>query len=418
VQMRVPMQKFALFAAMILAAPLCAQQPPANPPAKPPAPTLEQPPTAPEEPAPTRPAATATPKAMVRPESPESGTVVEEIIARVNNDIITKTDYEKQLADAEDAAKQDCQGRCTPEQLQADVEDRKKSALKDLIDQSLLVQRGKDMGIDVETDVVKQLDQIRIQNNLDSMDALEKAVTAQGMDWEDFKSNIRNKILVQKVIQQEVGSKIVIGHDDVVKYYDAHKADFYRPEEVVLREIEVSTVGKPASEIPELKKKAETALKRVQNGEDFGEIAKRYSDGPTAKQGGYLGVYKRGELAKPIEDVVFKMKKNDLTPVMNIKQGFMILQVMEHFDQGLQPVDKVENEIMDKLYNQRMGPAMQAYLKTLREQSYVVIKPAYQSIGGGGSSEIQEVSATPEASKKKKGRKRFLLFGKRSNSES
>jgi peptidyl-prolyl cis-trans isomerase SurA len=250
------------------------------------------------------------------------------------------------------------------------------------------------------------------------MDALEKAVTAQGMDWEDFKSNIRNKILVQKVIQQEVGSKIVIGHDDVVKYYDAHKADFYRPEEVVLREIEVSTVGKPASEIPELKKKAETALKRVQNGEDFGEIAKRYSDGPTAKQGGYLGVYKRGELAKPIEDVVFKMKKNDLTPVMNIKQGFMILQVMEHFDQGLQPVDKVENEIMDKLYNQRMGPAMQAYLKTLREQSYVVIKPAYQSIGGGGSSEIQEVSATPEASKKKKGRKRFLLFGKRSNSES
>ncbi|HUI75121.1 MAG TPA: peptidylprolyl isomerase [Candidatus Acidoferrum sp.] len=418
------MQKIVLFAAVIFAAPLYAQQPPANPPAKPAKPTLEEPGEAPNT---TQPAAAPAPapappptpselrKMAAKPISPEGGTVVEEIIARVNNEIITRSDYDKELGSAEEEAKQDCQGRCTPQQLQAEIDDRKKNALRDLIDQSLLEQRGKDMDINVETDVVKQLDQIRTQNNLDSMDALEKAVTAQGMNWEDFKSNIRNKILVQKVVSQEVGSHITIGHDDVLKYYDAHKADYVRPEEVALREIEVSTVGKPESEIPELKKKAETALKRVQDGEDFGEIAKRFSDGATAKQGGYLGMYKRGELAKPIEDVVFKMKKNDLTGVMDIKQGFMILQVLEHYDQGQQPVEKVEDEIMNQLYNQRMGPAMRAYLKTLREQSYVVIKPGYEDIAGGGNSEIQEVSATPEASKKKKqGHKKFLLFGKRS----
>jgi peptidyl-prolyl cis-trans isomerase SurA len=421
------MQKLVFLAAAMLAAPLYAQQPPANPPAKPATPTLEQPGEAPDA---TPPPAAPTPapappptpselrKMAAKPINPVGGTVLEEIIARVNNEIITKSDYDKELASAEDDAKQDCQGRCTPEQLQTEITDRKKNALRDLIDQSLLVQRGKDMSINVETDVVKQLDQIRIQNNLSSMEDLEKAVTAQGLNWEDFKNNIRNKILVQKVVQQEVGSHITIGHDDAMKYYEAHKSDFVRPEEVALREIEISTAGKPESEIPELKKKAETALKRVQAGEDFAEIAKRYSDGSTAKDGGYLGLYKRGELAKPIEDIVFKMKKNDLTGVIDIKQGFMILQVLEHYDQGQQPEEKVDNEIMNQLYNQRMGPAMRDYLKTLREQSYVVVKPGYEDIAGGGNSEIQEVSATPEATKKKKGHKKFLLFGKRSNSES
>src|SRR4029077_9576585 len=161
---------------------------------------------------------------------------------------------------------------------------------------------------------------------------------------------------------------------------------------------------KKPDEIPDLKKKAETALKRVKDGEDFGEIAKRLSDGSTKSQGGFLGVYKHGELSKELEDIVFKMKKNDLTDVMETKQGFLVLQVLEHYDEGEQSLAKVKNEIMDRLYSQRMEPAMREYLKTLREQSYVVIKPGYvDAAGGPGNSEIQEVSATPEASKVKKG---------------
>jgi len=288
--------------------------------------------------------------------------------------------------------------------------------LRDLIDQSLLVQRGKDMGVSVEPEVIKKLDQIRTQNNLASMEDLEKAVSSQGTNWEDFKSNIRNGILTQRVISSEVGSHITIGKEEAQKYYDAHQKEFIRPEQVALREIEVGTEGKKESEIPDLKKKAETALQRVKDGEDFAEIAKRLSDGGTAKQGGFLGVYKRGELSKQLEDVVFKMKKNELTDVMDTKQGFLVLQVMEHYDEGMQPLAKVANEITEKLYSGRMEPALRDYLKTLREQSYVIIKPGYQDMAGGGNSEIQEVSATPEASKSKKGHKKFLLFGKRSSS--
>src|SRR5262249_44668059 len=280
--------------------------------------------------------------------------IVEEIIARVNNEVITQSELDKARASAEEDAQQECQSRCTAEQLRQQVQDRRKNALRDLIDQSLLVQRGKDMGLSVEPEVIKRLDSIRTNNKIDSMEDLEKAVTSQGLNWEDFKDNIRKGILTQRVISQEVGSHITVTHEEVEKYYNEHKKEYVRPEQVALREIVVNTEGKKDAELPDLKKKAETALKRVQDGEDFGEIAKRFSDGSTAKQGGFLGVYKRGELAKQLEDKVFAMKKNGLTDVMDTKQGYLILQVLEHYEEGEQPLSKVENEITEHLYNERM----------------------------------------------------------------
>ena len=398
------MRNLVLLAGLFLAVPLAAQQPA---PTDGPQPKLEAPPTVAPEPEPVKPKPAPAPvAAKPKTTADPGGRVVEEIIARVNNEIITKSEYDKSLASAEDDAKQECENRCTPQQLTTATDERKKSALRDLIDQALLVQRGKDMSISVETDVIKQLDQIRIQNKLPDMDALEKAVTSQGLNWEDFKNNIRSHLITQKVIGQEVGSHINIPESESKKFYEEHKAEFIGPESVALREIVVSTDGKKEADLPDLRKKAETARKRVDDGEDFSEIAKRMSDGTTKEQGGYLGIYKRGELAKPIEDKVFSMKKNGLTDVLETKQGFLILQVLEHYDEGQQSFDKVKEKIMNQLYETRMQPALRDYLKTLREQSYVVIKPAYvEAAGGAGNSEIQEVSATPEQEKAKKGDK-------------
>jgi peptidyl-prolyl cis-trans isomerase SurA len=429
------MKKTVLLAGLLFALPLLAQNPPANPPppdhppaqnppANPPPdnPQAQKPPSleapqmaAPEPEQPKKPATPiAKPTKPGKPALTGEGKVVEEIIARVNNEIITSSELEKARTAAAEDAQQECNGRCTPEQLQVAVEDRQKFALRDLIDQSLLAQRGKDMGINVESEVVKQLDTIRIQNKLDSMEKLEAAVTKEGLNWDDFKSNIRNKLLTQEVIRREVGAHITIGRDEAMKYYEQHKKDFVKPEQVALRAIELSTEGKNETELAELKKKAEDLLRRIKDGEDFSTLAKRFSDGATAQQGGYLGVYKRGELSKQLEDQVFSMKKNQLTDVIETKQGFLILQVLERYEAGEQPFEKVENEIMDHLYSERMEPALREYLKTLREQSYVVVKPGYQDMAGGGNSEIEEVSATPEASKEKKGHKKYLLFGKRS----
>src|SRR6266446_4297299 len=311
------MRKLVIIAAFSAALQLAAQQQPQGSQPKPSGgPTLEKPGMAAPDAKSEKPAKPAAPKTA----NPDSGKSVEEIIARVNNEIITRSEYEKARQTAEEEAKSECQNRCNPEQLQADIEGHQKNTLRELIDQSLLVQRAKDMGVSVEPELIKRLDSIRTDNKLPSMEALEEAVKGQGMNFEDFKNNIRNTLLTQRVISSEVGSHINISDEEVNKYYEAHKTEFVGPEQVALREIVVSTEGKKPEELPDLKKKAETALKRVQDGEDFGEIAKRLSDGSTKSQGGFLGVYKRGELSKELEDKVFQMKRNQLTDVMETRQ--------------------------------------------------------------------------------------------------
>src|SRR5882757_10930385 len=187
------MRNLVLIGAFCAALPLAARGQPQGSQPKP-APTLEKPGMAAPEAksdTPSKPAKPAPPKTV----NPDAGKTVEEIIARVNNEIITRSEYDKARQTAEEDAKQECQNRCTPEQLQKDIEDRQKHTLRDLVDQSLLVQRGKDMGLSVEADVIKKLDSIRIENKLASMEELEKAVAGTGMNYEDFKNNIRNTLL-------------------------------------------------------------------------------------------------------------------------------------------------------------------------------------------------------------------------------
>jgi len=336
--------------------------------------------------------------------------VVEEIIARVNNDVITMSDYQKADEQLREEVAHDCQG-CPQDKLMAEFKEQQKDLLRGLIDQSLMVQRAKDMGISVESDVIKRLDDVRKQNQLASMEDLEKAVEGSGLAWEDYKTTIRNGLLTQEVVRREVGSHINIPGDEVKKYYDAHPQEFTRPEQVEISEIFLSTEGKSPEEIESVQKKAEDLRNRVMKGDDFNEIAKRYSEGSTAKdQGGSLGTFKQSELAPQLEEVVFKMDKGQITDVIQTKTGFEILKVEAHFKAGLQPMDKVENEIMNRLYMQKMQPQMRDYLGQLREESYVMVKPGYTDTAAvAGASVIQEVQPTPDVAVKKKDKKKLPL---------
>jgi peptidyl-prolyl cis-trans isomerase SurA len=333
------------------------------------------------------------------------GIVVEEIVARVNNDAITLSDVQKADQSLHEEIAHECQG-CTPSKVDEVYREKQKDLLRDLIDQALLVERAKDMGISVETDLIKRLDELRKQNNLASMEDMEKEVEKQGLGWEDLKTQIRNNLLTQEVIRREVGSHINIPNDEVKKYYDEHQKDFVRPEQVVLYEIFLSTAGKSPEEISSVERKAEDLRNRVVKGEQFNEIAKHFSEGSTAADGGLLGTFERGQLDKQLEDVVFKMDKGQMTDVIQTKTGFEILKVDAHFEAGLQPQDKVENEIMNRIYAQKMLPTMRDYLGQLREQSYVMVKPGYtDSAAVAGASVIQEVAPTPDAAEAKKKKK-------------
>jgi peptidyl-prolyl cis-trans isomerase SurA len=340
-------------------------------------------------------------------------TVVEEIVARVNNEIVTREDLDHAHGSLESEATDACQ-KCTPEELKGMIAGKEKDLLRDLIDQSLLTQRAKDKGINVDTEVIKRLDAIRQQYKLPDLDALEKEVTKSGQDYEDFKNQLRNQLLTQELMRKEVGSKIIVSHEDIVKYYNDHKSEFVRPETVVLREIFVSTEGKPEADLPALKKKADGLRDRVtNNGDDFGELAKRYSDSPTAQQSGDLGTFQRSQLDSKIAEKVFALKRNQMTDVMETKTGYEILQVRERYDAGEQPLDKVEPEISNKLYEQNMEPAMRSYLKTLREDSFLQIKPGYTDTAAVKAEPIEEVAATPDKDDKNKGARKWGVLPKK-----
>jgi peptidyl-prolyl cis-trans isomerase SurA len=326
--------------------------------------------------------------------------IVEEIIARVNNSIITLSDYQKADSQLREEIQRDCTG-CTPDKMEAQYRERQKDLLRDLIDQQLLVQRAKDQGVSVESDVVKRLDEVRKSNNLQSLDDLEKAVEGEGMSWEDYKSQIRNSMLTQEVIAKEMRGRIIISDEEVKKYYEDHPKEFTRPEQVVLADIFLSTTEKTPEESAVIEHKAEDYLNRLKKGEEFTEMAKRYSEGPTAKQGGDLGVFERGQLSKQLEDATFSLNKGGLTDVIQTKTGYEILKVVDRYQAGLQPLDKVRREIENQIYMKKMQPTLREYLAQLREESYVTVKPGFtDSAAIVGASIIQEVAPTPDAPSK------------------
>ena len=168
-----------------------------------------------------------------------------------------------------------------------------------------------------------------------------------------------------------------ISADEVKQYYAAHPQEFTLPERVVLSEISLSTEGKSPEELAAVRNKAEGLRSSVLNGDNFNQVASLYSEGSTAKNGGGLGTFKKGELAPQLEAIVFQMSKGEISEVIQTRTGFEILKVEDHLQAGLQPLEKVEPDIRNILHAQKMQPLIRDYLAELREQSYIILKPGY-----------------------------------------
>ncbi|MGA8431486.1 MAG: peptidylprolyl isomerase [Candidatus Sulfotelmatobacter sp.] len=360
-----------------------------------------------------------------------AGQVVEEIITRVNSQIITRSEFLRNKDQLKDDVKQ--QNPADADKVYAEKE---KDILRDLIDQQLLLEKGKDLSISGDTDLIKRLDQMRKEMKLNSMEDLEKAATAQGISYEDFKQNMRNQIITQKVIGEEVGGHLSITKDEEQKFYDDHKSEMEQPEEIRLSEILVAPkpatpaaanqsagndaaaptdeAGKQAADAAALaaaEKKAADLLDQIHKGAAFEDIAKKYSDGPSASQGGDLGAFKRGTLAKELEDKTFAMKAGEVSDVIRTKQGYVILKVVEHQDAGIPPMKTIEPKIQDALYYQKLQPALRAYLTKLREEAYIDVKPGYVDSGASPNETkpIETAAKEPAAKKLKKKKKLWIL---------
>ncbi len=361
-----------------------------------------------------------------------TGQVVEEIITRVNNQIITRSEYARSKDQLRDEVKQ--QDPANADKLYAE---REKDVLRDLIDQQLLLDKGKDLGISGDTDLIKQLDQMRKDMKLGSLEDLEAEARKQGVSWEDFKQTQLNQIITRKVIGEEVGSHLSVSKEDEQAFYDAHKAEMEAPEAIRLSEILVAPKAPappapaaapdpnaPAAATPPAQPpvddaalnaaqaKANDLLKQIRDGANFEDIAKKYSDGPSAADGGALGIFKRGQLAKELEDRTFAMKSGDVTDVIRTKQGYVILKVVEHQMAGIPPMKDVLPKIQDALYYQKLQPALRAYLTKLREEAYIKYADGYVDTGESPNQTAPVDTATAkEADAKKLGKRKHKRLG-------
>ncbi|MFZ0859075.1 MAG: peptidylprolyl isomerase [Candidatus Sulfotelmatobacter sp.] len=376
--------------------------------------------------------------ALATGQAAQGGQVVEEIITRVNNQIITRSEFERSKDQLKDEVKQ--QDPKDPDKAYAD---REKDILRDLVDQQLLLDKGKDLGITGDTDLIKRLDQMRKDMKLESMEDLEKEATKQGVSWEDFKQNMRNQIITQKVIGEEVGGKLAISKEEEQKFYDDHKSEMEQPEYIRLSEILVApksatpsitpapnasaAASAPAAQPPvdeaakqaadaaalsAAEAKANDLLKQIHDGANFEDIAKKYSDGPSAADGGALGIFKRGQLAKELEDKTFAMKTGEVTDVIRTKQGYVILKVVDHQMAGIPPMKDILPKIQDALYYEKLQPALRVYLTKLREEAYIFYMPGYIDTGmSPNQTQPVETAAAKESDAKKLGKKRHKKLG-------
>ena len=335
------------------------------------------------------------------PESPYGGTTVEEIIARVDDQIITKSDYDRAQAELDQEMHQ--RGSSMQE-----TSDAHKDLLRNLIDQQLWLAKGKELGITGETELVNKLNDIRKQYNLATMEDLEKAAKEQGVSFEDFKANIRNQIVTQEVMRDQVGRKIAPTPGEIQRYFEAHKQEYAQPESVKLGEILISTGTQPDDEkkLADAKAKADDIEARLHAGGDFTQLARSFSDGTTAAEGGDLGQYKRGQLDKLFEEKTFALKTGDVTDPIRTKQGYVILKVIQHISGGVPEQKDVENDLEQNYFEAKAGPAMREYLSQLRDEAAIYIKPGYEDSAATAAEKHPSITFSayvpPSAKKKKK----------------
>lgn len=305
--------------------------------------------------------------------------VIEEIVAKVNAEIVTRGDLLRARKDVEEAMRTQGAPAIT---LEANVQEKEHDILRDRIDRILLTSKAKDLNINVDSELTKYLADLQRESKLADPEKFQDYVRQQvGMPYEDFKSETKNTMLTQRVIRQEVSGKMKIDKAAQQKYYEEHKGEFLREDKVYLREILVSNAGKDAAGIAASEKKAKDLASRARKGERFPEMARDNSDAITARNYGELGGFKKGELSKTIEDQIWEKPRGFVTDPMKVDAGFLIIKVDEHQKAGQAEMSEVENEITEKLLAPQLTPEVRIFLTKLRQDAFLQIKAGYVDSG-------------------------------------
>jgi peptidyl-prolyl cis-trans isomerase SurA len=291
------------------------------------------------------------------------------IVAVVNDEPITTYEVEKEQAGMEKEA-----GKKSLLDEKAKVQLRE-AALTSMINRKLISQKIKELDIKVADEEVKQaIEDVKKQNNI-TQDALVAALSNQGVSFEEYKVQLKEQLERLRLVSQEVRAKIQISEKESREYYNAHPEKFQKDETLHARQIFFKvTEGASAAENKRIAATASSVLVEARNGKDFAELAKKYSDDASAKDGGDLGTFKKGEMLPEFDNVLAKLNPGEVSEVFATQSGLHIVQLEGRSQGDLVPFEKVKGEIEDTLYKKKSEERFNQWLADLRKSASIEIK--------------------------------------------
>jgi parvulin-like peptidyl-prolyl isomerase len=298
---------------------------------------------------------------------------------KVNGDIITKTDLEqRQVA----AIRQRTQGKVDPASLNNDETLKKMltemtpQVLVSAVDELLLLQRGREMGLRLGDDQFKQVvANIRKEQGLQDEAKFQQALAQENMTIDDLRKQLERQMLIEQVQRQEVGSKLTITEEEARQYYARHPEEFTEPASITLREIFVDVPGAEGgvnvARDDEAKKKILDIRARVLKGEDFAKLAAEVSDSASKANGGLIGPFSKEDMSPQLQQLVDTMKQGDITQPIRTAKGYQIFKLETLKTAALQPFDSVRDLISDKVAGARTQTEMRKFLSRLRAQAII-----------------------------------------------
>jgi peptidyl-prolyl cis-trans isomerase SurA len=324
--------------------------------------------------------------------------VVDEVIAQVNDGVVTLSQLKREMKERVDTLKQNGMAES---QAVAEVEKHRAELIATLINEQLLLQKGKELDLTdrVEAEVNKRMLDVAKENGITSIDRLDEAMRQAGQDPVAIRATMRIEIMKQAVMEGEVDSKLFFSFsmDELHRYFDSNKARFLKSETVELSEIFLGFAGKQEADV---KARATQLVTQLRGGADFVTLAKAYSERGAA-QGGKVGLFPVPELRPDIAGAIKNVKAGGVTDPVRTEEGYQILRVDDR-TAGSNDATFNENQVREAITRERAQKAREDYLQGLRNDAYVKISESYRAAVEPLLKMVPPAAVTKGSSKKDK----------------
>ncbi len=309
--------------------------------------------------------------------------IIQQILVKVNGEIFTKTDLEQRQVAVLRQQGQVIDPKTDPDnqQLRKLLNDITPMLMVDVVDEMLIVQRGKELGYRLSDEQFKlAIDSIKKENKIESEEEFAAALKQENMTMADLRGNFEKQMIISRVEQNEVFGKVGVTEEEARAYYDSHLAEFTTAPTVTLREILVSAGGDPntlnVAQDEAAKERVEKIRARIVAGENFDQLAADASDAPSKANAGLIGPLSVGDLSTELRQVIEGLKVGGVSEVIRTTRGYQLLKLESSTPAETMPFEKARELIGERVFTGKRVAEFEKYKRTLRQQAIIEWKNA------------------------------------------